>query len=60
MINNEINHNQTPLTFNELFDEYLQIMRHTMSDKTFNTKIYYYNKHFKEKSGVLQLMEITI
>jgi integrase len=45
------NHNETPLTFNELFDEYLQLMKHTMSEKTFQTKIYYYNKHFKEKYG---------
>ncbi|WP_457560561.1 tyrosine-type recombinase/integrase [Caminibacter sp.] len=46
-----INHNQTPLTFNELFNEYLQVMKHTMSEKTCQTKIYYYNKHFKEKYG---------
>ena len=45
------NHNETPLTFNELFNEYLQVMKHTMSEKTFQTKIYYYNKHFKEKYG---------
>ncbi|EDM22829.1 hypothetical protein CMTB2_04122, partial [Caminibacter mediatlanticus TB-2] len=46
-----INHFQTPLTFNELFQEYLEIMSHTMSDKTKQTKIYYYNKHFKDKYG---------
>ncbi len=45
------NHNETPLTFNELFNEYLQVMRHTMSDKTLDTKIYYYNKHFSNKYG---------
>ena len=38
-------------TFNELFDEYINVMAHTMSDHTLRTKISYYNKHFKENLG---------
>ena len=48
---NEINHNQTPLTFNELFKEYCLLYKNTLSEKTYQTKVYYYNKHFKEKYG---------
>ena len=48
---NEIRHNQTPLTFNELFKEYCLLYKNTLSEKTYQTKVYYYNKHFKEKYG---------
>ena len=48
---NEIRHIQTPLTFNELFDEYCLLYKNTLSEKTYQTKVYYYNKHFKEKYG---------
>ena len=44
-------HNETPLTFNELFKEYCLLYKNTLSEKTYQTKIYYYNKHFKEKYG---------
>lgn len=48
---NKINHSQTPLTFNELFKEYCLLYKNTLSLQTYNTKVSYYNKHFKEKYG---------
>jgi integrase len=47
----DFNHNETPLTFNDLFQEYCEMMSFTMSSKTLETKKYYYNKHFKDKYG---------
>jgi len=44
-------HNETPLTFNELFEEYCLLYKNTLSKQTYDTKVSYYNKHFKEKYG---------
>jgi len=49
-MNRQINHFNTP-SFNELFDEYCKVMRHTMTTQTLYTKQRYYNKHFKQKYG---------
>ena len=44
-------HNGTPLTFDELFEEYCLLYKNTLSKQTFNTKVSYYNKHFRQKYG---------
>jgi len=44
-------HFKTPLTFNELFNEYCVLYKNTLSKQTFNTKVSYYNKHFRQKYG---------
>ena len=46
----QINHFSTP-SFNELFDEYCNIMKHTMTSQTLYTKQRYYKKHFGQKYG---------
>jgi integrase len=50
-MNQKINHNQTPLTFDELFNEYCNIMQHTMTSHTLRTKQSYYKTHFGHKYG---------
>ena len=46
-----------PKTFNDLFDEYCDVMKHTMSEKTLYTKIGYYKKHFRSKYGNLDFID---
>ena len=44
-------HFNSPLTFDELFEEYKSLYKNTLSKQTFNTKVSYYNKHFRQKYG---------
>ena len=43
-------HIQTP-SFDELFEEYKLLYKNTLSKQTFDTKVSYYNKHFRQKYG---------
>ena len=47
-MNKVINHK---LSFNELFDEYCNVMQHTMTPHTLRTKQSYYKTHFGHKYG---------
>ncbi len=49
-MNFKLNHNHS-LTFDELFAEYCEIMKHTMTPHTLRTKQSYYNTHFGHKYG---------
>ncbi len=44
-------HTNSFLTFNDLFDEYKTLYKNTLSKQTFDTKVSYYNKHFRQKYG---------
>ena len=43
-------HSDSP-SFNELFEEYSFLFKNTLSKQTFDTKVSYYNKHFRQKYG---------